>query len=51
MQRRGGWSPHDGRRSRPRGVQLLMPLLVAHTLLDVFALVGYQLFGKALGLA
>jgi uncharacterized protein len=28
----------------------LVPLLVAHTLLDVFALVGYQLFGSALGL-
>ena len=28
----------------------LMPLLVAHTLLDIVALVGYQLFGGALGL-
>jgi membrane protease YdiL (CAAX protease family) len=28
----------------------LMPLLVAHTLLDVFAFVGYQLFGGLLGL-
>jgi membrane protease YdiL (CAAX protease family) len=29
----------------------VMPLIVAHTLLDVVAFVGYEVFGKSLGLA